>query len=187
VTSPLAADARRVIHALPESALRERFVELVDGDDDPTRRDRPAAHITASALIVSADLERVLLCLHGRVGVWLQLGGHCEDVDATLADAALREAAEESGIGGLRLCPTPIDLDIHPVACRYGPSLHYDVRFAGIAPPGAREMVSEESHALGWFGPDALPTPLGSATDRLVGPALLAARTLIAPTSSIKQ
>lgn len=187
MTTPLAADARRVIHALPDSAVRGRFLELVDGDDDPTRRDRPAAHITASTLVVSADLERVLLCLHGRVGVWLQLGGHCEDVDATLAAAALREATEESAIAGLLLHPTPIDLDIHPVPCRYGPSLHYDVRFVAIAPPHAQEVVSEESRALGWFRPDALPTPLGDSTDRLIDAALLVARTMITPTSSIKE
>ena len=33
--------------------------------------------------------------------MWLQMGGHCEPGDTTLADAALREAAEESGIAGL--------------------------------------------------------------------------------------
>ena len=40
----------------------------------------------------------VLLTLHPRVGQWLQLGGHCEPDDATIADAAAREGREESGI-----------------------------------------------------------------------------------------
>ncbi len=35
--------------------------------------------------------------LHPRVGRWLQLGGHCEESDADIAAAALREATEESG------------------------------------------------------------------------------------------
>ena len=39
-------------------------------------------------------------------------------------------------------------------------------------------QVSDESAALGWFAPDALPTPLADATDRLVLPGLAAARDL---------
>ncbi len=42
--------------------------------------------------------DRVLLTLHKTVDRWLQLGGHCEPGDTTLAGAALREAAEESGL-----------------------------------------------------------------------------------------
>ena len=46
--------------------------------------------------------------------MWLQMGGHCEPEDATLADAALREATEESGIDGLTLLPGgPVRLDRH--------------------------------------------------------------------------
>jgi 8-oxo-dGTP pyrophosphatase MutT (NUDIX family) len=73
-------------------------------------------HLTASALIVHPDLNRVLLCLHGRINRWVQVGGHCEPQDKTLLEAALREAREESGIDDLLAHPTPIDLDIHPGA-----------------------------------------------------------------------
>lgn len=177
MASPLFDDALRVITALPPTPQRQRFLDLFDGGD-PTRRDRPEAHITASAVIVDAELENVLLCLHGRFGRWVQLGGHCEDDDISLAAAALREATEESGIDGLSIHPDPIDLDIHPVDCRYGPAHHYDVRFAILAPPQATATVSAESKALGWFPPHALPEPLASATDRLIAPALQAARTL---------
>ena len=44
-----------------------------------------------------------LLTLHPRLGRWVQLGGHCEDGDADIAAAALREAREESGIDGLTI------------------------------------------------------------------------------------
>jgi hypothetical protein len=50
------------------------------------------------------------------------------------------------------------------------------VRFAAIAPPGAVERISAESRDLGWFAPDALPTPLANATEQLVAPALAIAR-----------
>ena len=98
----------------------------------------------------------------------MQLGGHCEPADIALAGVALREATEESGIAGLIVDPVPIDLDIHTVVCAGRPCLHHDVIFAVYAPEGAIEQVSEESHALGWFGVDDLPHPLGTDTDRVV-------------------
>jgi 8-oxo-dGTP pyrophosphatase MutT (NUDIX family) len=139
-----------------------------------TRAHRPG-HLTASTLIVDSTGSRVLLCLHGRYGFWVQLGGHCEPEDPTMARAALREATEESGIPGLRLDPEPIDLDIHRVGCQGG-SRHHDVRFVAVAPAGAVERVSAESAALGWFTPDALPRPLASATGQLVALALATIR-----------
>lgn len=160
-TSPAAAEARDRTLAL-----------LAAGPSVMTRAHRPG-HVTASALILDSTGTRVLLCLHGKFHRWVQVGGHCEPGDGTLAAAARREATEESGIAGLRLDPVPIDLDVHPVTCRGG-SVHYDVRFAAVAPPGAVERVSAESAALGWFTPDRLPAPLASATDRLVAPALAA-------------
>jgi 8-oxo-dGTP pyrophosphatase MutT (NUDIX family) len=158
--------------------VRQRFLDLLADQPGATLADNPGAHITASAVVVSAGLDTVLLCLHRRLHKWVQLGGHCELVDATVSDAALREAREESGIDGLVLNPVPIDLDIHPVHCRHGASLHYDIRFALLAPPDAVATVSPESHRLGWFAPGALPQPLASATERLVAPAIGAASSL---------
>jgi 8-oxo-dGTP pyrophosphatase MutT (NUDIX family) len=180
---PLGADAWRVVDSWrPPTAeagrVRDEFLALLREHPTAVRADHPGAHLTASALVVHPDLSRVLLCLHRRVGAWTQLGGHCEEGDDGLAAAALREAIEESGLTGLRVHPVPIDLDIHPVTCRYGPSRHFDVRFAMLAPAGSDRVVSPESTELGWFAPDALPTPLASATDRLFSPALRAARDL---------
>jgi ADP-ribose pyrophosphatase YjhB (NUDIX family) len=173
----LYADTRRVLDAWtpPDTAqadVLERFQKLFTEYDDPTARSNPGAHITASTLVVSSDHDRVLLCLHGRVGKWLQLGGHCEPVDQTLAGAALREATEESGVDGLALDPVPVNLDVHSVQCRTGPSLHYDIRFVATAPPGAVPVVSAESRAVAWFAPEALPEPLGAETTSLIGAAL---------------
>jgi 8-oxo-dGTP pyrophosphatase MutT (NUDIX family) len=156
---------------------RKRTLELLgDGPDAMTRAHR-TGHVTASALVVDPD-GRLLLCLHGRLGKWMQLGGHCEQTDPTLAAAALREATEESGIAGLTLDPNPIDVDIHPVLCKAAdnepatPTHHYDVRFLIRCPPGAVEELSEESAALGWFRPDNLPTPLASGMLNQIPPAL---------------
>ncbi len=176
-------DALATVHAwVPGdergSDLRQRFLDLLEAQPGAVRADHPGAHLTASALVVAAELDRVLLCLHGRIGSWMQLGGHLEPADGTVVDAAAREASEESGISGLIADPRPIDLDVHPVRCRHGASLHYDIRFAVLAPAGAVPTISAESRQLDWFAPDALPTPLASATDRLVAPAIAAASRL---------
>jgi 8-oxo-dGTP pyrophosphatase MutT (NUDIX family) len=155
---------------------RKRALELLqDGPAAMTRAHR-VGHLTASALIVGTD-GRLLLCLHGRMNSWMQVGGHCEPGDRSLAAAARREATEESGIRGLELDPEPIDVHIHPVRCRpcdgapAGPTYHYDVRFLATAPAGAVERVSAESHALGWFAPDALPVPLADGVVPMFAPA----------------
>ena len=70
-------------------------------------------------MVLSADRRSVLLTLHPRVGRWVQLGGHCEPEDPTIAAAALREATEESGIAGLQIDPDPVHLDVHPSPARW--------------------------------------------------------------------
>ncbi|WP_089015744.1 NUDIX hydrolase [Micromonospora inositola] len=154
-------------------AARDSTLDLLAAGPVAMSRGHRAGHVTASALVLDPTGGRVLLCLHGKFRKWVQLGGHCEPGDRTLAGAALREATEESGIAGLAIDPVPIDVDIHPVGCQGG-SLHYDVRFAVFAPAGATERVSAESAALGWFPPDRLPEPLADGTVQLVAPALAA-------------
>ena len=159
-----------------DEARRRTLGLLAAGPVAMTRGYRPG-HVTASVLIFGAD-RRILLCLHGRLGMWMQVGGHCEPGDTTLAEAALREATEESGIAGLALDPEPIDVHVHPVRCRpagadpAAPTHHYDVRFLAVAPAGAVERVSAESAALGWFTPEALPRPLADGVEGQFGPAL---------------
>lgn len=148
---------------------RDFLVHLSEHADGLTRECHPD-HITASALVVSHDRDRVLLNLHHRYRVWMQFGGHLESTDATLAAGALRETVEESGIGDLRLAgDAPVQLDRHEVQCGpVRPSHHLDVRFVVVAPPGAEPVVSDESLDVKWFDRDALPDGLERSVLELV-------------------
>lgn len=160
-------DARRVLTQWPapsraQGELRDRYLAFLDEHPDADSRDLRAGHLTASTVVLDATRQRVLLTLHPLAGRWLQLGGHVEAGDGTMAAAALREATEESGIQGLVLHPTPIGLDWHTVRCRNSqgvaaPSSHLDVEYLAVAPLGAQHLRSHESLDLAWFGLDALP------------------------------
>ncbi|MDQ0377293.1 NUDIX hydrolase [Amycolatopsis thermophila] len=141
-----------------QEALRHAFLGFLAARDDACQRSCAAGHLTASAVVLDASRSRVLLTLHPRVGRWLQLGGHCEASDVSLAAAALREASEESGMSGLRISPEPVHLDVHPITCSLGvPTRHFDVRFVVVAPDGASPVRSDESDDLRWWPLTALP------------------------------
>ncbi|RRO12741.1 NUDIX domain-containing protein [Saccharopolyspora rhizosphaerae] len=135
-----------------QEALRQAFLALLDAREDACLRACEPGHITASAVLLDAAGDNVLLTLHPRVGRWLQLGGHCEPEDDTLAGAALREATEESGMTGLVVDPEPVHLDVHPITCSLGkPTRHFDVRYVVRAPAGAEPARSDESLDLRWW------------------------------------
>lgn len=150
-----------------QDLLRRDFLSHLQAYEDGVWRGCVPGHITGSAAVVDPAGARVLLTLHPKARLWLQMGGHLEPSDATLADAALREAIEESGIDGLRLRPGPVRLDRHRVWC-HGGSYHLDVQYVAIAPPGARERISDESDDLRWFPMDDLPAQTDDALRRLV-------------------
>jgi len=147
--------------------LRTEFLDHLAAHDDGLDRACMPGHVTASAAVLDAEGASVLLTLHGKLGIWLQTGGHCEPGDTTLADAALREATEESGIPGLRLLPGPATLDRHWVGCNGG-AWHYDAQYVAVAPPGAEPSISDESLDLRWFPVHALPADTDDSVRRLV-------------------
>lgn len=160
----LHADALEVLETWEPAAgrqrdLRDRFVEHLLARPDAMTRACFPDHLTAGVLVLSDDLDRVLLNLHGKARRWFAFGGHGEPGDRTLAGAALREAVEESGVSGLRLDPLPVHLDEHAVGfCDpRGMVHHLDVRFAALAPPGAVPFLSDESVAVRWWPVDDLP------------------------------
>jgi 8-oxo-dGTP pyrophosphatase MutT (NUDIX family) len=143
-----------------QETLRVAFVDHLERHPDGLQRSCFPDHVTAGALVLSHDRTQVLLNLHRKSGRWFHFGGHLEDTDATLAGAALREAIEESGLGGLVLEAEPLQLSRHPVEfCdRRGTVQHLDVRFLARAGADEVPVVSEESLDVRWWPVSGLPT-----------------------------
>ncbi|MFI8322113.1 NUDIX hydrolase [Streptomyces sp. NPDC085529] len=147
--------------------LRELYLEHLAAHPDGMYKPCSAGHLTSSALVIDPSRGRVLLTLHKKLGMWLQMGGHCEEGDPTVEAAALREAAEESGIAGLTLLPGgPVRLDRHPIPapCHW----HLDVQYAALAPADGVERISEESLDLRWYAYDEVAAVADTSVVRLL-------------------
>jgi 8-oxo-dGTP pyrophosphatase MutT (NUDIX family) len=152
-----------------QDSIRNAVLAFLDAREDACRRECVPGHITASALVLDDTGGQVLLTLHPRLGRWVQLGGHCEDSDADILGAALREATEESGVDGLRLQPDLAAINVHALTCSLGvPTRHLDLQFVAHAPVGAQIVVSDESVDLAWWPVDALPEGTDEALEYLV-------------------
>ncbi|OBF64423.1 NUDIX hydrolase [Mycobacterium sp. 852002-51971_SCH5477799-a] len=158
-----------------QDSLRHAVLAFVQARSDACRRECVPGHVTASTLVLDHSGSQVLLTLHPRLGRWVQLGGHCDDDDADVLAAALREATEESGIDALAIEPRLAALHVHPVTCSLGvPTRHLDLQFVAHAAAGAQIAISDESDDLRWWPADALPEGTDYALAYLVAQAVRA-------------
>ena len=136
-----------------------RIVDLVESHADCFLRTCRPGHITGAAWVLSSDRQRCLLVHHRKLAKWLQPGGHA-DGDSNVAEVALREAREETGLQSLRLANRiPLDVDVHDIPERRDPQgrliedahQHHDIRFLLTADAEETPTVSHESHDVRWF------------------------------------
>jgi 8-oxo-dGTP pyrophosphatase MutT (NUDIX family) len=141
-----------------EEADRIAMLRLAAELADPLSRTEPSAHFTASAFVVDAACARACLVAHAKLGRLLQPGGHVEPQDASLEQAALREAREETelDVSLHPVAPRPFDVDIHPIPERPGEPAHFhlDVRYLVVG-------SGEPCDGAAWY-------PLGEAGDESV-------------------
>jgi 8-oxo-dGTP pyrophosphatase MutT (NUDIX family) len=140
-----------------EAAHLRRIVEFVARHAQPFDRGIVEGHLTGSALVLSAQGDRVLLVHHRKLQRWLQPGGHADPGEASGEAVALREAVEETGIEGLALhprAPRPLDVDVHAIPAFGGepPHAHLDLRYLVVAPEaGVITPSAAESSDARWF------------------------------------
>jgi 8-oxo-dGTP pyrophosphatase MutT (NUDIX family) len=138
-----------------EEKSRELILGLLEHTPAPfSRYQYHAGHITVGALVFSPDSKRVLLMYHHRHQRWLLPGGHVEESDATLEDAARRETLEETAVLTLSEgSPLLAGLDVHgiPARPRKGEPfhLHHDLIFAVRAESEAC-LPTEEAPRVAW-------------------------------------
>ena len=146
----------------PSDAREAGFVERIRaltlyGEAAFNRENYAPGHITASAFVVSPDPSRVLLILHGKLGLWLQPGGHVEPEDASVLEAARREVLEEVGVSDLEVASEGLfDVDIHaiPGSPKAPAHEHFDVRFLFRA-RSLDVRAGDEVKAVRWVADDA--------------------------------
>lgn len=80
---------------------------------------------------MAAEHEQVLLIHHGKIGRWLQPGGHAEPHEYSPLDTAIREVVEETGVAIGGEAHLLFDIDVHQIAARRTEPAHYhfDFRF----------------------------------------------------------
>jgi 8-oxo-dGTP pyrophosphatase MutT (NUDIX family) len=131
-----------------EAADLERMRAWAATLEEPFSRAQPEAHFTASAVVTDEAVERTLLVHHRKSGSWFQPGGHFEPEDASAAEAAMREAREETGLAVRLGRPEPLDVDIHWVP--WDEHFHLDVRYHVLA-SGRLAPDTAEVHAAEWL------------------------------------
>ena len=156
----------------PSDEIRrcDRFLSFLEEHPRAFDRSLEIGHVTASALITSPDYKQIVLLLHNKLDMWIQLGGHADGNPLTL-DVSRKEAAEEAGLSSLDLVAyhkvfpdglntelnemnAPLfDIDIHSIPARKNEAehLHYDVRYLFMADPKTTKLRgNHESKDLRW-------------------------------------
>jgi len=139
------------------------LAEVLDetGDSIASRKEY-RGHVTAGAILLRRD-GRVLQIAHKALGIWLFPGGHVEDSDTSLLDAALRELTEETGIDPDQVrfdSGIPLHIDSHPIPANPDKGedshQHFDFRFLFRTENTAVELQEEEVTDYTWQFADTL-------------------------------
>jgi len=176
------AEALALVRAFSPSPEEEKSHELIlallELTEEPFSRTqfRPG-HITCTALVLHPDGRHVLLMHHHRHQRWLLPGGHVEESDAVLSDAAKREAIEETAVridGSIGAPGTAAlaGMDVHGIPSRKREPfhLHHDLIFAFHA-NSEDFALTAEAPQIAWCGIDEfdryhLPPSITRAVER---------------------
>lgn len=145
-------------HDLEEQKAKTFICDFIRENTRYWSRETLSGHLTASAWITDSKQTRAVLLHHKKLDLWVQPGGHIDDEDATLLDASLREASEETGLNDLQpKLSSVFDLDVHRIPERKTEPEHWhlDVRY-WFTTENMDLTISEESNELSWLSADEI-------------------------------
>lgn len=113
-------DAVKVLEEYSKSFNEDdaiRTLDFVRSSESSISRTNMGGHLTASGVVLKDD--KLLLILHKKLQRYIQPGGHIEDIDTSLMEAAQREVFEETGLSveqsPLFTKSIPFHIDIHTI------------------------------------------------------------------------
>jgi len=144
-----------------EERDKELILDFLDKNENAFLRENLSAHMTASAWVVNANRDKVLMVYHKLYNSWSWTGGHA-DGDEDLAAVALREVQEETGVKSARLIDRDIisleilTVDGHEKHGKYVPShLHMNVTYLVEADEkDCLKICEAENSGVQWFSPE---------------------------------
>lgn len=137
---------------------KEQMLVFIQANDNCLTRENTVAHFTTSIWTVNKERTKTLMVYHNIYNSWSWIGGHADGVE-NLAEVALRELQEETGVKNARLVSDEIfsietlTVDGHIKKGAYVPChLHFNVTYLAEADEAETLVVNEaENQAVKWF------------------------------------
>ena len=137
---------------------KEQMLAFMQTNDNCLTRENTVAHFTTSIWTVNKERTKTLMVYHNIYNSWSWIGGHADGVE-NLAEVALRELQEETGVKNARLVSDEIfsietlTVDGHIKKGKYVPChLHFNVTYLAEADEAEDLVVNEdENQAVKWF------------------------------------
>ncbi len=144
---------------LSESAEKEIILqEIHQHGETLLLRSHALAHMTATAMVLNRERNKILMVHHNIFDTWACVGGHADGM-TDLCAVARKEVAEETGLVHLQQCVDGIaSLDILQVAAHlkngnYVPNhLHLNATYVFFAEEkDALRIKPDENSAVAWI------------------------------------
>ena len=135
-----------------------QMLAFMEKNDNYLERENTVGHFTTSVWTVNKEHTKLLMVYHNIYNSWSWIGGHADGVE-NLAEVALRELQEETGVKNARLVSGEIfsietlTVDGHIKKGKYVPChLHFNVTYLAEADEEEALVVKEdENKAVKWF------------------------------------